>query len=314
MVISSNFPFEQSKIPVIYGNLNELVELIKKYPDFYFCPYIADKNEAAWNISTSRVYMNKILPNFIYQPFNISPYNIQTLSNFFMYAQKEPKIIAVNITQPHKSNPMVKACFPKTQFPKNTDCFVRKTKNSHLIPLDLNGPSFVGWFEEEIKPLINSDILLVGVGGVGETIARSLATCRPNSLTLIDPVDKYYLVTELSPIVKTQYYPSLIETNSTKINSDNFVVINASGKEGNNLEGLNQVLNDYQKQNFIFVDMRPQLDIPTVNSAKELGWQAYTGFGMNARNDYSLLSEITHALEISTPTFTEFKNLVAQAS
>ncbi len=258
--------------------------------------------------------MNKILPNFIYQPFNISPYNIQTLSNFFIYAQKELKIIAVNITQPHKSNPIVKACFPSTKFPQNTDCFVRKTKNSPLIPLDLNGPSFIGWFAEEVKPFANSDILLVGVGGVGETIARSLATCKPNSLTLIDPVDKNYLVVELNPIVKTQYYPNLTETNSTKINSDNLVVINASGKEGNNIDGLDQVLSDYQNNNYIFVDIRPQLDIPIANSAKNLGWQAYTGFGMNARNDYSLLSEITHALEITLPPFSEFKDLVAQAS
>ena len=44
--------------------------------------------------------------------------------------------------------------------------------------------------------------------------------------------------------------------------------------------------------NYIFVDLRPQLDIEIVNVAKEFGWNAYAGFCMNSRNDYVLLKKI----------------------
>ena len=42
-----------------------------KYKDLYICLYIADKTEEAWDISTSRVYMNQVNSKFMYLPVNI---------------------------------------------------------------------------------------------------------------------------------------------------------------------------------------------------------------------------------------------------
>ena len=56
------------------------------------------------------------------------------------------------------------------------------------------------------------------------------------------------------------------------------------------------------------------LNIEIVNVAKEYGWDAYTGFGMNSRNDYVLLQKIQELTGIKIPSFKEFEKLVASAS
>ena len=43
----------------ICNNIEEVKEYLMKYKDLYICLYIADKTEEAWDISTSRVYMNE---------------------------------------------------------------------------------------------------------------------------------------------------------------------------------------------------------------------------------------------------------------
>ncbi len=40
------------------------------------------------------------------------------------------------------------------------------------------------------------------------------------------------------------------------------------------------VLNKLKNLNNIFVDLRPQLDIEIVNTAKQQGWEAYTGYDL----------------------------------
>ena len=74
------------------------------------------------------------------------------------------------------------------------------------------------------------------------------------------------------------------------------------------------MLERYKDQAYIFVDIRPQLDIDIVQKGEELGWRAYTDYGMNARNDYTLLLEITKLIDESSLAFSTFKQLVAKVS
>lgn len=63
------------------------------------------------------------------------------------------------------------------------------------------------------------------------------------------------------------------------------------------------------------MDIRPHLDIEIVEEASQRGWDAHTGHGMNARNDYVLLQGIARQIPGATPpSFEEFQRLVARAS
>lgn len=90
--------------------------------------------------------------------------------------------------------------------------------------------------------------------------------------------------------------------------------LNCAGKEGVDDSLVVEVLKKYGNQNNIFVDLRPHLDIDIVSHAKELGWTSYTGHGMNARNDYTLLTKIAEIINATPPDFSDFKELVAKAS
>ena len=80
------------------------------------------------------------------------------------------------------------------------------------------------------------------------------------------------------------------------------------------VKDLKTIIEQFKNMNYIFVDLRPQLDIEIVNVAKQFGWNAYTGFGMNSRNDYVLLKKIQELTNIQIPTFKEFEKLVELAS
>ena len=80
------------------------------------------------------------------------------------------------------------------------------------------------------------------------------------------------------------------------------------------MTNIKNVLDKLKNMNNIFVDLRPQLDIEIVNIARQYGWDAYTGFGMNSRNDYVLLQKIQETTGINIPSFKEFAKLVANAS
>ncbi len=96
------YPFLHSKISVANG-VEGFMSFIRTYPNFNFCPYVAEKDPEGWDKSTSRVYMNQVLPNFLYVPVNISKDDLDELRNFFTFVQDRNDIPAVNITQPHKS-------------------------------------------------------------------------------------------------------------------------------------------------------------------------------------------------------------------
>jgi shikimate 5-dehydrogenase len=310
--LSPEFPFAKEKIPVAEG-VEAFKTFIGEYPDFAICPYVAYKDTEGWDKSTSRVYMNQVLPNFLYVPVNIPKGDAEQLRQFFEYIGDMERVPAVNITQPHKSNPVVRELLlGDAASDENIDTLIRDSEGK-LVPYNLNAPAFVGWFNEEVGSFADRQVTLIGVGGVGEPIAKGIAAQHPSRLILIDPVDKSELAQRLSAQAPTEYHQALSEAHDEL--PENAIVINAAGKEGaSESSALNELLGSQASSDKIFVDIRPHLDIEEVERAKRLGWRAFTGHGMNARNDYELLVGITDYLHTTPPPFARFQELVARAS
>lgn len=287
----------------------------EKYPGFNFCPYVAEKDQEGWDKSTSRVYMNQVLPHFLYVPVNIPKDDMQGLDRFFALVQNRIDIPAVNITQPHKSSPVLRRRYlGDARSDENVDTLIRNSEG-RLEPYDLNSAAFVEWFKQEVGSFSGRPVVLLGVGGVGEPIAKKIAAEKPRSLLLVDVADKSDFASGLSeatqvPITFSSSLASPVEAGL----SENMIVINAAGKEGaTNESELWRLIQESTPG--IFVDIRPHLDIEIVEKAKRLGWNAHTGHGMNARNDYVLLRGIVSQIPGAVmPSFKKFQQLVARAS
>lgn len=310
--MNDNMPFDVNKIPVCKG-LAEFSTFIADYPDYYFCPYVADKTAESWGVSTSRVYMNQVLPGFLYVPVNFTKDDTQGLNDFFNRVIEDKQIAAVNITQPHKSSPVIKQLFLGDQnSTKNVDTLIRN-KSGKLQPFDLNAPSFVGWYKDEVGQFTDKTVILVGVGGVGEPMAKAIAKDSPKRLILVDPNDKTYLLEQMGNSFDGSYVSSVIELQIEE--DENVILINASGKEGvGDTTGIFEFLQNHTIEGNIFVDIRPHLDIDIVEQANKLGWRAFTGHGMNARNDYTLLLGIAEYMGARAESFKSFQEKVAAAS
>lgn len=312
---NTEYPFLHNKIPVAEG-LEGFVSFAEKYPGFTFCPYVAEKDIEGWNKSTGRVYMNQVLPKFLYVPVNITGGDLDSLSAFFKSVQNRTDIPAVNITQPHKSSPVLRELYlGDVESEANVDTLIRNDEGE-LEPYDLNSTAFVEWFKEDVGPFQDKPVVLVGVGGVGEPIAKKIVAERPNSLLLIDLADKSDFASQLTETtgVSTAFSRSLQEALESEL-PDGVIVINAAGKEGATNESELWALIKKGATDGTFVDIRPHLDIDIVEEAKQCGWDAHTGHGMNARNDYVLLQGIARQIPGATPpSFEEFQRLVAEAS
>ena len=296
------------KIMVCDG-IKDLKEFLESHRNFKICLYLAEKTKEAWDISTSRVYMNQIDDRFIYLPVNIKNGDFDSIREVYKLAENEEQIVAINQTQPHKSNPVQKEWFSGQDIPQNVDSLI-KDKNNKLQCYNLNGPSFTSWFEDEVTHFSDNIVIVFGVGGVGESIARMIANKNTKKLYLIDIYSKDNLEKELSKNANVKYFDNL---NKVDFNTnEKIILINCAGKEGGDDKEVKNVLK--RLENNIFVDLRPQLDIEIVNTAKQYGWEAYTGFGMNSRNDYVLLQKIQEITDINIPSFKEFAELVASAS
>lgn len=293
------------------NSVGELREFIAKYKGSKFCLYLGYKDKDGWDRSTSRVYMNQVLPDLMYIPVSIVKDDNASLKSVYEIAGENDDIVAINQTQPHKSNPVLKEFFKGENLPANVDALI-KDSNKKIQLFDLNGPSFVGWFKDEVSALEGKTVIVFGVGGVGEPIARRISAEKLNELILVDIVGKDKLKDELSGTGKVVLLSSLKDLEIS--NHKNIVFINCAGKEGADDSLVSEVLKKYGNEDNIFVDLRPYLDIDIVSRAKELGWRSYTGHGMNARNDYSLLTKIAEIIRATPPEFAEFKELVARAS
>ena len=312
---SPEYPFFHNKIPVADG-LEGFEAFAEKYPEFTFCPYVADKDAEGWDKSTSRVYMNQVLPEFLYVPVNITGGDLDSLGDFFKSVQNRTDVPAVNITQPHKSSSVLRELYlGGTESKANVDTLIRNDEGE-LEPYDLNSAAFVEWYKEDVGPFQDKPVILVGVGGVGEPIAKKLAAEKPSSLLLIDVANKSDFASQLTETtgVPTAFGSSLQATLESEL-PGGVIVINASGKEGATNESELWALIEKGARDGIFVDVRPHLDIDIVQEAERHGWEAHTGHGMNARNDYVLLQGIARQIPDSTPpSFEEFQRLVAEAS
>jgi shikimate 5-dehydrogenase len=300
-------PFINRKIP-ISNTLEEFNALLHEFPNFSICPYLAYKDETGWERSTSRVYMNQVLDNFLYVPMNIAKNDTRLLTDFINHIKNDQRIIGINITQPHKSNPVVSQILFGDNHQINYDALLR-SDNGELQPFDLNGPSFVGWYLDKVGSLTDKTIILIGVGGVGEPLAKAFARQKPARLFLIDINDKSNFAKSLGAT-----YSDLVERIENEL-GDDFILINAAGKEGSGGNSAQKLLDDFSDKNNVFVDLRPHLDIDIVSYAKSKGWRAYTGNGMNACNDYTLLQNIAERLNIKDiVSFDDFDKLVSDAS
>ncbi len=312
---NSEYPFLHNKIPVADG-LEGFASFDEKYPGFTFCPYVAEKDAESWNKSTSRIYMNQVLPKFLYVPVNIAGGDLDSLSTFFKSVQNRTDVPAINITQPHKSSPVLRKLYlGDANSEENVDTLIRN-KEGRLEPYDLNSTAFVEWYKADVGPFQDKSVVLVGVGGVGEPIAKRIAAEQPSSLLLVDVANKTHFATQLAEAsqVETTFEPSLQRVLDSGLPTG-AIVINAAGKEGATDESELWRLIQKGAHEGAFVDIRPHLDIDIVEEAKQRGWDARTGHGMNARNDYVLLQGIARQISGATPpSFEEFQRLVAKAS
>lgn len=306
-IVSINMPYMDRKVPIM-GSVEEVVDFIAQNPGFKFCLYLAEKEPAAWEKSTSRGYMNQVLPEFIYLPVNIQKGDVASLHKFYELCIKEPRIIAINQTQPHKSNEVLKTLFDVA--PVNIDTIL-KDRNGNLKPLSLNGVAFSDWFLDEVGTFEGKTVVLFGVGGAGEPIGREIIRFHPKELILIDSISKKFLADELGGNVI--YFPELPE--EVELMSDDLIVIYATGKEfDNESDNCKLLLKRLKNRNQIFVDIRPHLNLATVEEASLNGWRAFTGNGMNSRNDFVLLRKIAEIMGVPAPSFDDFKDKVDRNS
>ena len=296
---------------LVCDGIKDLKAYIEKHKNFKICLYLAEKTKEAWDISTSRVYMNQIDERFVYLPVNIKKGDWESIREVYNIAEKENQIVAINQTQPHKSNPVQREWFLGQDIPQNVDSLI-KDKNNRLQCYNLNGPSFVNWFEDEVTHFSGNKVIVFGVGGVGEPIARIIANKNTEKMYLVDIYSKEGLAKELSKNTNIEYFSNLSKVDYNTNNK--IILINCAGKEGGDDKEIKNVINQLKNMDNIFVDLRPQLDIEIVNIAKQYGWNAYTGFGMNSRNDYVLLQKVQEITGINIPSFKEFAKLVASAS
>ena len=296
---------------LVCDGVKELKAYLDTNNEVKTCLYLAEKTKEAWDISTSRVYMNQIDKKFLYLPVNIKKGDMEAIREVYNIAEEDSRIVAINQTQPHKSNAVQKEWFKGQRIPDNVDALI-KDKYNKLQCYNLNGPSFASWFEDEVRNFSGNKVIVFGVGGVGEPIARIIANSNLESMYLIDIYSKEDLAKELSKNTNVEYFNNLSKVDFNT--NSKLILINCAGKEGGDDKELKTAIKQLKDMNHIFVDLRPQLNIEIVNVAKEYGWDAYTGFGMNSRNDYVLLQKIQELTGIKIPSFKEFEKLVASAS
>ncbi len=304
-------PYATSRIPVAHG-LQGLLALMAVNPEFAVCPYVAGKTDQQWEHSTSRVYLNQVLDRLIYVPVSIAADDLSGLSELARWARQEPRVVAINITHPHKNHPAWRQALADPTTPVSEIDTLIRDASGWLRPYSLNAAAFLGWYHTQMGSFAGANVVLVGVGGVGEPLARLVARQEPAELVLVDPQDKSALARELGAC----WLPSVREVPALLSAGHSLVVLNASGKDGGSDDtGLAHLLaTHHQAVPRTFVDLRPQLQVPLVDHAAAHGWSAWTGHGMNAHNDYELLTAMAACLGQQPPSFAQFQALVAAAS
>lgn len=307
--LTNALPFKIINVPVM-NSAEEMLAFIHKWEGYRFCIYLAYKDAEGWESSTSRRYMNKVLPGLIYLPVSIKKGDNEALERVYQICMEEDVIVAINHTQPHKNNLIARKLFAIQD--ENFD-FLVKDKDNKFVALNLNGDAFSNWFLDEIGSYEGRDVVLLGVGGAGESIARNIIKYNPRAVYLIDITPKEQLKAELGDNV--YYFSDIKEIASRVDGAKGIIFIFTAGKGfGEGLQDSLIFLEKYRNKSGIFVDIRPFLVLDTVEKTRELGWRAYTGNGMNARNDYVMLMKIAEKIDIACPPFIAFKQEVDKNS
>ena len=74
-----------------------------------------------------------------------------------------------------------------------------------------------------------------------------------------------------------------------------------------------EINDEKSNNNNIFVDIRVHMTQPVI-LAKSLNWRAFTGFGMNYVNGYTILSKLCSYANVCPPSLDYFKNLVMEVT
>ena len=278
-------PFINSRVPISYS-ISELKTLLSRYDSYWVCLYLSSRKN--WQRATSPIYMNQVIDNVLYTPIDVM--DDESLTELYDIAKNNEKIVAMNIGVPHKSNDMFRE---RLGCDGNFDVIIKE--NHKLYAFDVNGPSFVEWYLDEIGDLTNKNVIIFGVGGAGSAIAKSLPPVK--KLWLVDTEDKSKLCEELN----AEYASNLVAVTST----DNLVLINATGQD----EGLD-ILKD---QKGIFVELRMGTILTSVKLAEECGWHTFKGDGMSLRNDYIIIKKICTVTNQTPITFEKYKILFENA-
>lgn len=304
-------PYALTKIPVS-RTLEGAEKMLSRFRSYWFCFYLAHKTARDWECSTSRIYMNQVIGSLIYLPIDVPKNAHVLLERIYHFAKRSPRVIAINHTQPHKSNPVLLGMLQKGPKHLSTVDILIKDHRGNFRPYDLNGPEFTGWYTETVGAFTGASVILNGVGGAGASIARAIARRSPSQLILVDPKhDAGTTRDKVGPVLTTRLRSI---SRASTLAAHHFIVINAAGKSGDT-RGLREFLRRNRGSENVFVDIRPQKTIGLVQYAAHIGWRAHTGIGMNARNDYALLQCIARAMQTRRiPNFSAFERLVVAAS
>ena len=81
---------------LVCDGVKDLKKYLETHKNLKICLYLAEKTKEAWDISTSRVYMNQIDESFVYLPVNIKKGDWESIREVYNIAEKENQIVAIN--------------------------------------------------------------------------------------------------------------------------------------------------------------------------------------------------------------------------
>jgi shikimate 5-dehydrogenase len=296
-------PYADRLVPVSVGHRG-IDAFMDDHPAYRFCWYVAHKDQAGWDRSTSRVAMNRAMSNTIYAPVEVAADDLEELRALYALAAQRPAVSGINHTMPHKGNAALRD-FVEQPGP-SCDVALRPGPG-HFLAEDFNGPGFIAWYEDTVGPP-HSTVVIVGVGGAGEAIARWMARRHESCLWLVDIRDRSRLSIELSAQTPSRYSSDI---SAAAVSPDEpLTVINCTGLS---LEPLRGYLTAHAEgTERVFVDIRMGV-VDLVTEASDQGWETHTGVGMASRSNYMLVSALTTIAHEETPSFEDFQAREAEA-
>ena len=255
--------------------------------------------------------MNRSMPGVVYAPVDLAP---EALPALYEFATSHRQVAAINHTEPHKGNPELNRLIVQTdERPPVTD-FILKDSLGRWHPFNINGKAFINYVNEDVDPLVGKTVVLFGAGGTGEPLARELSRFV-SELCLVDLVDKGALAEELSvhcPTSACRFWKERLHDEVKDL-----IVVNAAGKTAwdgpSPGTGVRDLLKQFSKRNFVYIDLFPFSELPIIEEATHLGWRAFHTQGMQVRNDYMIVQLLAEQLHFASPSYDAFRAEVQRA-